>query len=78
MRLVFVGVAFVPRGSVDLGVEWSCEHLSRFVNACESEGDWPFSPSKNNVGQHAPVREHQNRKSLVGSRVFTVHLRTVP
>ena len=52
--------------------------FARFVNACESEGDWPFSPSKDNVGQHAPVRERQKRKSLVGTRVFTVHLGTVP
>ena len=36
-----------------------CEQLSRFFNACEAEGDWPFSPSKGNVGQHAPVRENQ-------------------
>ena len=36
-----------------------CEHLSRFVNACESEGNWPFSPSKDNVGQHAPWGAHE-------------------
>ena len=27
VRLVFVGVAFVPRGSVDLGVEWSASNF---------------------------------------------------
>ena len=66
VRLVFVGVAFVPRGSVDLGVEWSANifRVSSMLANRRAIGPFPV------YGQCWSARTHErtsNRKSLVGT-----------
>ena len=42
VRLVFVGVAFVPRGSVDLGVEWSASNFRASSMLANQRAIGPF------------------------------------